>query len=36
MAHLVKGLTLDFGLGRDLRVVRSRPAWNYVLGIEPD
>ena len=32
---LVKHLTLDFGSGHDLRVVRSSSASDSVLGVEP-
>ena len=31
----VKYLTLDFGSGHDLRVVRSSPTLGYALGMEP-
>ena len=34
VAQLDKGLTLDFGSGHDLRVVRSSPVWSYMLGME--
>ena len=35
MAQSVKQLTLDFGSGHDLRVVRSSPMSGSVLGAEP-
>ena len=35
MAHLVKGLTVDFGSGHDLMVVRLSPVLGSVLGVEP-
>ena len=35
VAQSVKHLTLDFGSGHDLRVVRSSPASGSMLGIEP-
>ena len=35
VAQLDKGLTLDFGSGHDLRVVRSNPWLCSTLGVEP-
>ena len=35
MAHLVKFLTLDFGAGHDLGVVRGSPRSGFRLGMEP-
>ena len=35
MAQSVKHMTLDFGLGHDLMVVRSSLALGSALGIEP-
>ena len=35
MAQSVEYLTLDFGSGHDLRVVRSSPASGSALGMEP-
>jgi len=32
---MVKHLTLDFGLGHDLRVMRSSPLSGSLLGVEP-
>ena len=35
MAQLVEQLTLDFGSGYDLRVIRWRHSSGSVLGVEP-
>jgi len=35
MAQPVKPLTLDFGSGHDLGVVRSSPMSGHVLGMDP-
>ena len=35
VAQLVKQLTLDFGSGHDLRVVRSSPTLGFALSMEP-
>ena len=35
MAQSVRYLTLDFGLGYNLRVRRSSPSMGSVLGVEP-
>ena len=35
VAQLVERLTLDFGLGHDLTVVRSNLVLGSVLGMEP-
>jgi len=35
VVQLVKHLTLDFGSGHDLRVVRSSPALGSVLAVGP-
>ena len=35
MTQLVKGLTLDFSSGLDLRVMTSSPVLGYMLGVDP-
>ena len=35
VAQLVKRLTLDFGSGHDLRVVRLSPTSGSALGVKP-
>lgn len=35
MAPSVEPPTVDFGSGVDLRVMRSRAAWGFALGVEP-
>ena len=34
VAQLVKCLTLDFGSGHDLRILRLSPTLSYMLGME--
>lgn len=35
VAHLVKGLSLDFGSGRDPRIVTSNCLWGFTPRVEP-